>query len=456
MKNNYELIVGMEIHVELRTKSKMFCGCRNNPFHAEKPNIHTCPVCLGMPGGLPVANRQAIDWTILLGLALDCEIAEFSKFDRKNYFYPDLAKGYQISQYDQPFCRHGLVKTELGDVRIHRVHLEEDTGKLMHKTIDGRKCTLVDFNRSGVPLVEIVTEPDIRNGDQAKVFLKKLHQIIRYLAISDADMEKGSMRLEPNISVRKLTAGTRPPDGFTPIRPEDLPKYKVEVKNINSFNYVKKAIDYEFTRQVQILEKGEIPVQETRGWNEDKNLTFSQRRKETADDYRYFPEPDIPPLIFSQEHIANIRKQLPELPEVKTVRYTDKLKLQPSDAALIAEDQALAGTFEEVLALSRTEKQPLDAAQLAKLIVNRKIEVTGKNASQILTAAIAKTQVRTMDADLLKKIISAVIAENPGVVKDYKSGKETAIMYLVGQVMRKSSGKGNAQEIISILKSSLS
>src|SRR3989338_7319863 len=265
--NNYTPIIGLEIHVELATKSKMFCGCDANYFGG-KPNTHTCPVCLGLPGALPVPNKKAIEWCIRIGLALNCEIPLHSKFDRKNYFYPDLPKGYQISQYDKPFAVNGrlvikpfargpLTKT----VRIRRVHMEEDTGKLIHATVDGEKCTLIDFNRSGVPLVEIVTEPDIRTSEEARDFLKKLHQIIRYLGVSDADMEKGSMRLEPNISIRRKSEKEKERKGE-----ENLPKYKVEVKNINSFNFAKKAIDYEISRHIELLDSGETPKQETRGW----------------------------------------------------------------------------------------------------------------------------------------------------------------------------------------------
>ncbi|MFH1967092.1 MAG: Asp-tRNA(Asn)/Glu-tRNA(Gln) amidotransferase subunit GatB, partial [Patescibacteria group bacterium] len=257
-KSNYHLICGLEIHAELKTKSKMFCGCKNDPFGAEQPNIYTCPVCLGMPGGLPVANRQAIEWTIQLGLALNCKINLFSKFDRKHYFYPDLPKGYQISQYDQPFCHDGWIETSQGRVAITRVHLEEDTGKLLHKTIEGKKVSLVDFNRGGVPLVEIVTEPDIKSAEQAKELAQTLHQIIRYLNIGDCNMEQGGMRLEANVS---LSA-----DG-------QLPDYKTEVKNINSFRFLEQAINFEEVRQAKLLDQGQAPVQETRGFDAVKGET---------------------------------------------------------------------------------------------------------------------------------------------------------------------------------------
>ncbi len=410
----YEPVIGMEIHVELKTRSKMFCGCPADHF-AKPPNTQTCPVCLALPGGLPVPNKKAIEWTIKLGLALGCEIPLFSKFDRKNYFYPDLPKGYQISQYDQPLAVTG----KLGDVRIHRVHLEEDTGKLLHTTIDGKKVTLVDFNRSGVALVEIVTEPDIKSGDQAKEFLKKLYQIVRYIGISDADMEKGSMRLEPNISVR-------------PVGSKDLPNYKVEVKNINSFNFVKKAIEYEVKRHYLLLEQGITPVQETRGWMEGKNETVSQRVKESADDYRYFPEPDIPPMRWTSTFVSGIKSSLPELPNAKLARFKKDYMLNEYDANLLTDTRELADYFEECVKIGAVPPK-----KLANWIINKKL-----NIDEVLPATLVKSIVQASavspisDAEL-EKVIQQVIRQNTKAVDDYKKGKEQALMFLIGQIKRK-------------------
>jgi len=435
MNTSYTPIIGMEIHVELATKSKLFCGCKNDPFNAEKPNIYTCPVCLAMPGGLPVPNRKAVQWTIKLGLALGCEIPLFSKFDRKHYFYPDLPKGYQISQYDQPFAKNGLVTLPEGNVRIQRVHLEEDTGKLLHSTVDSKKVTLVDFNRGGVPLVEIVTEPDIHSGDQAKAFLKKLHQIIRYLEISGADMEKGTMRLEPNISVVQ--------GKFTGI----LPEYKVEVKNINSFNFVKRAIDYEIERHIDLLSKGEIPKQETRGYVQSTSSTISQRSKENAEDYRYFPEPDIPPFRFTEDEINNIKKQLPELPDEKRKRFKNLYMLKDTEIDLLIESKDRANFFEHCVKLIASDGKfnNISPETVAKNILNKSQNT--QSPQELVRKILSKADDNAINRSEIELACKAVINEQIKAVEDYRKGKVTVLMFLVGQVKKKLQGKGDPKII---------
>ena len=410
----YEPVIGMEIHVELKTNSKMFCGCPADHF-AKKPNTQTCPVCLAMPGGLPVPNKKAIEWTIKLGLALGCKIPLFSKFDRKNYFYPDLPKGYQISQYDQPLAVNG----NLGGVRIARVHLEEDTGKLLHSK-DG---TLIDFNRSGVALVEIVTQPDIHSGQQAKEFLKKLFHVVRYLEISDADMEKGSMRLEPNISVR-IVGSTK------------LPNYKVEVKNINSFNFVKKAIEYEVERHSKLLEEGKTPVQETRGWMEGKNETVSQRVKENADDYRYFPEPDIPPMHWTSTFINEIKSTLPELPDVKLERFKKEYALNDYDAGLLTDTAELANYFEECVKLGN-----VPAKKLANWIINKKVNINDVLPATLVKSIVGASAISSISDVELEKVVQLVMSQNPKAVEDYKKGKEQVMGFLVGMAIKQMTRK---------------
>lgn len=391
--------IGLEIHVELKTKSKMFCSCPAEHF-GKTPNTQTCPVCLGLPGALPVPNRLAIDWAIKISLALDCQINLKSTFDRKHYFYPDLPKGFQISQYDDPFGFGGY----LGKVRITRVHLEEDTGKLQHQD----KVTLVDFNRSGVPLVEIVTEPDIASGAQAKEFLKKLRDILRALNVSDCDMEKGSMRLEPNISWSQS--------------PEKLNNYKVEIKNLNSFRFAEAAIDYELKRQKELLDRGETPVQETRGYDPAKKQTYSQRIKETAADYRYFPEPDIPPIVLTQEYVEKLRTRLPKLPEKLAEELINNFHLSLNTAQLLANNKQ----YHEYFNKYKTKIAPKD---LANLIVNKKIDLG------------IPPEIKTETVALDPKIIKQVIKENTEVVAKYKAGKTSVIGFLVGQVMKLTRGQ---------------
>lgn len=414
----YQPIIGMEVHVELKTSSKMFCSCKNNPFHASNANIYTCPVCLGLPGALPVANKKAIEWTIKLGLALGCKINKLSKFDRKHYFYPDLPKGYQISQYDLPFCYSGKVNTSLGPVGITRVHLEEDTGKLIHQKINGKDVSLVDFNRSGVPLIEIVTEPDIFSSTQAKEYAKKLRQIVRYLDISDCDMEKGGMRLEANISLQKKGE-------------KDLPKYKVELKNINSFRFLEKGIEYEIERQKEILEKGKIPTQETRGYNAEKNITYSQRTKEEAADYRYFPDPDLPPVRINDKWLSEIKLALPESLDGLFNRWEKKYRLKPEAAELLFETAEEAKKL-DVMFVS-AEKEKLSVEKLVNAMIHKKIKTIEE-----FRRFSAVDDVSDQD---LSDIIDNVLKQNQKAVDDYKSGKTNVINFLVGTVMREAKKK---------------
>ncbi len=425
----YEPIIGVEVHVELATRSKMFCGCPADHFSKE-PNTITCPVCLGLPGALPVANKKAIEWTMLLGLALDCEIPLESKFDRKHYFYPDLPKGYQISQYDQPLCIIGT----LNGIRIRRVHLEEDTGKLQHA--DG--MTLVDFNRSGVPLVEIVTEPDFRNVDDVDLYLKKLQQIVRYLGISNADMEKGSMRIEPSVSMQKVESRKSKVESL-------LPNYRVEIKNINSFKFAKRAIEYEIERQTEMLEHGEMPIQQTRGFMESKGITAAQRDKEEAHDYRYFPEPDIPPVRWQSSQLSAIRLQIPELPEAKKERFMKEYGLSEYDAALLVETKARAEYFEKAVSHQQSAVRP---KMIANWIINKKVDVLLVSPEELLTQISAQSGAgSTMPDEDLEQIINKILGDNQKAVDDYKKGKEQALMFLVGQVMKEAKGKCEAEEV---------
>lgn len=431
MSNKYIPVIGLEIHVELKTKSKMFCQCEADYFGKE-PNSNVCPVCLGMPGALPVPNKQAVESTILIARALNCTINRHSKFDRKHYFYPDLPKGYQISQYDEPIGVNGYIEVgypEKKKFRIHRVHLEEDTGKLLHQGED----TLVDFNRSSVPLVEIVTEPDFDNSDDVKTFLEELHTIIEYLNVSDADMEKGSMRLEPNISIK--LRGT-----------EGLPNYKVEVKNINSFNFAKRAIEYELKRHEELLEKGQTPVQETRGYNEDKGITYSQRSKENAHDYRYFPEPDIPAMEFSEDYLKKIDGMMPTLPAERLHTYT-KMGIKYADAFFLSRNGNKVGDyFENVIAKLKGKEQ-----LIANFIVNKKIS-TSLSPEEFIQQVEKLSASKETDHNLLNEVMKKVISANPKAVEDYKNGKENSIMFLVGQVMREMKGQADATVVKEKLK----
>ncbi len=434
----YQTVVGLEIHVELATTTKMFCRCAV-PSLSDKPNTRTCPICLGLPGALPFTNSKAIEDCVQIGLALNCTISKNSYFERKNYFYPDLAKGFQTSQYLHPFGEKGYLDIKVNGltkrIGITRVHMEEDTGKLTHATVDGKEVSLIDFNRSSVPLVEIVTEPDIRSGEEAKIFLTELQKIIRYLGVSTADMEKGQMRLEPNISLAPL--GWKLENG--------LPKYKVEVKNINSFRFVEKAIAFEEIRQAEILDNGETPTQETRGWNEFKNKTVSQRSKEEAHDYRYFPEPDIPPINFTVQHIANIKKQIPELPSQKQERFVNEYSLKPYDAEILTRDKSLADFFET--AVVDGKKVEVSAKAIANYIINK-----SSNIQNLLPAGLVKqikeeTTIVKLDNQTLKNIIQTVLEENPQAVADFKAGKEQIIGFLIGKTRQASPEAKDTEQI---------
>jgi len=476
MSDTYEPVIGLEIHCELKTKSKMFCSCANDPFRSE-PNEHVCPICLGFPGTLPVPNKRAVELTLAVGKALHCQAAKESKFDRKNYFYPDLPKGYQISQYDLPFMEGGKMTVEVSDpteqgksetrrgktVRIRRVHLEEDTGKLLHQ--EGKDHSLVDYNRAGVPLVELVTEPDLTSAHEAAEFAKELQRILRSQDASDADMEKGKMRVEANISLRKMGSkefGT-----------------KVEVKNLNSFRSVERAIAYELERQNEMLKHGEKIIQETRGWDENKGKTFSQRTKEEAQDYRYFPEPDIPPLDASKWAV-----KIAELPEGRRRRYVEKFGLQEKQAAILIADRDKAYFFESALkgvkgmepiavanwvinevilpyvnidAFIRLmngvstgrisvpkAKEILSEARTLKIDVSEKVGVLESSGVQVIS-----------DQGELGSIVDEVFKKHPGAVADVKAGKAQALGFLVGQVMAKTKGQADPNVVSNLLQKKL-
>ncbi|RJQ25569.1 Asp-tRNA(Asn)/Glu-tRNA(Gln) amidotransferase subunit GatB [Candidatus Parcubacteria bacterium] len=448
--SNYELIIGLEVHVELSTKSKMFCRCDADYF-GKKPNTQTCPVCLGLPGALPYINEQAIKDCIKIGLALNCEISKDSRFERKNYFYPDLPKGYQISQYRWPLCIKGWIEVvgkngATSKIRINRVHQEEDTAKLVHQLgisnfkfpiSNEQKLTLIDFNRSGVPLVEIVSEPDFRDVEEVRDYAKKLQQIFRYLGVSNADMERGDMRLEANISLREIQ------NSKSEIRNDELPNYRVELKNINSFRFMIAAIEFEIKRQTEELESGRILKQETRGWDENSKKTYLQRSKEEAHDYRYFPDPDLPPILLEEFQISNIKSQIPELPEKKLERFKSEYKLSSYDVEIITREREMADYYEEGVKIGKEFE--VTPKQIVDYIINKKVNIDEVLPAKLVQAIKSALQVVAIDMGELERIINQVIEENQKAVGDYKAGKEAAIMFLVGQVMRRFKEKTDAK-----------
>lgn len=470
---NYQTTIGLEIHVQLKTKSKMFCSCDNKADEA-KPNTLVCPVCLGLPGVLPVANSQAIEWTIKTGLALGSKIAKISKFDRKHYFYPDLPKNYQISQYDHPFCQGGYLEIEtpkgLKKINLIRIHLEEDAGKLLHpKDAD---YSLIDLNRAGTPLMEIVTGPEINSPEEAKIFMQELRAILRFLDVSDADMEKGHLRCDANISLGRVnSANNQKVKLGTP----------VEIKNINSFKMVERALSYEEKRQKQLIENGEKVVKETRGWNDNQGVTYSQRSKEFAQDYRYFPEPDIPPFALTGFDLVKIKAQIPEMPALKRKRYLKDLGISRQDASILALDRQMAGYFEKVALkvspklaanwiINEIKIRDLAAISPEKMIelltILQKSEISGKIAKLVLAEMIAtgkgagsiikeKGLKQVGDSQQLTLIVEKIINQNPQAATDFQQGKVSALGFLVGQVMRKTQGQANPQLLNDIIKAKL-
>lgn len=421
MQKQFTPIIGLEVHIELATKSKLFCACSADHF-AKTPNTQVCPVCMGLPGALPQTNRQAVESTIKFGLAFGCKINLFSKFDRKHYFYPDLPKAYQISQYDLPLCSLGAFLEK----KIRRIHLEEDTGKLVHQTVDGKKASLVDFNRSSVPLMEMVTEPDFHDVSDVVAFLKEVQLVARYLAISNADMEKGSMRLEANISLSS---------------DEGLPNYKVELKNINSFRFLEKAVNAEIKRQKEILGEGGKVDNETRGYDEIKQTTFLQRSKEEAKDYRYFPEPDLPPMRFSEEEIKRLKEDLPELPEERRIRFEKDYKISKDFIEILVSDNSRSEYFEEASKLSN------DYKLIADLMINKKLDIEYPEPAGLVRKISELSKVEYSSNDDVENSVKSVIIANEKAVNDYKAGNGRVIGFLIGMVQKNLQGKGNAQTV---------
>jgi len=474
----FDAVIGLEVHVQLNTNSKIFCSC-STQFGAQA-NTQVCPVCLGLPGVLPILNKEVLKKAIQAGLALHCKIASYSKFDRKNYFYPDLPKAYQISQYDKPICYDGYIEIVTGNgikrIGITRLHMEEDAGKNIHSEDSDYKVSYVDFNRTGVPLIEIVSEPDINTPDEAYQYLQNLRSILKYIEVSDCNMEEGSLRCDVNVS----------------LKPKGAKEFgqKVEIKNLNSFRSVKLALEYEIERQKKMLLQDEKIVQETRLWDADRNTTYSMRSKEEAHDYRYFPEPDLPPIEISKDFIEQLKNELPELPHEKRIRFMQQYGLPEYDAQVLTSTKQLASYYEAVVADGAQPKKasnwimsevlakiddpefidsfnvkPKDLAMLLKRIDDATISgkiaktvfeemlETGKNPDTIINE---KGLRQVTDTGAIESIIDEVIKNNPKSVEDFKNGKDKAFKFLIGQVMKESKGKANPQMVNDILMKKLS
>lgn len=478
--SEYEAVIGLEVHAELKTKTKIFCSCPTTFGGA--PNTHVCPICLGLPGTLPVFNKKVLEYAVKAGLALNCSINSYSKFDRKNYYYPDLAKNFQTSQYDLPIAKDGYLDIEVAGqtkrIRINRVHMEEDAGKLVHSgdTISSSSSSLVDYNRAGVPLIEIVSEPDLSSPEEAKAYMELLKSVLEYTGVSDCKMEEGSLRCDANISIR--------PKGSTKLGT------KTEIKNMNSFKALQKALEYEIGRQIQVIEEGGRIIQETRSWDEALGITVSMRSKEEAHDYRYFPEPDLAPILIDEEWLETIKKSIPELPQARKKRLVEDLGLPSYDAEVITSSKSLADFFDaavreysdaktvanwvmgELLRLLNANNQSIDEtlirpenlAELLKLI--DKGTISGKIAKQVFEEmfttgktpdTIIKEQglIQISDESAILTIVDQVIEANPKSVEDVKNGKEKAIGFLVGQVMKATKGKANPGLVNKLLRDRL-
>ena len=450
-REDYEVIIGLEVHAELSTKTKIFCSCPT-AFGAA-PNTHTCPICMAMPGTLPVLNEKVVEYAVKAGLATNCEISRNSKNDRKNYFYPDLPKSYQISQFDKPLCEHGYVEIEINGekkkIRLTRIHIEEDAGKLNHDEFGGG--SLVDLNRAGVPLIEIVSEPDLRSAEEVEQYLRKLKSILEYIEVSDCKMQEGSLRADVNVSVRKkgeTKLGTR-----------------TEMKNMNSFRSIVRAIEYEVDRQIDVIENGGKIDQETLRWDDVSGKTFPMRDKEDAQDYRYFPDPDLVAIKLSEEYIENIKNSLPELPESRKERYLQEYKLSEKDAKLITASKYLSDLFEEAVKVCNNPKAvnnwiiqiTFDAKQLGKLVVLiDKGTISSSIGKKVLVELFEnprdpediikeKGWIQISDEGAIKEVVLKILENNPQSIADYKGGKDKALGFLVGQAMKETKGKANPQ-----------